>query len=545
MRAFARSVILTGLLSPAFSFAPPAAAQDNPPAPPQSEPPAAKAPADPAPATPPAKRAKPKPSPKPTTADLLALIAEQRSQIEALQTLIAEQQAKILAQQAAGEGQSATIEEQSRRLAEMETRLAAMSARLDELLGKIPGDEYAQALEERLRKVEEEARKPPELPPDLVSAGDFPGSIRIPGTDTAIKFGGRIRTAAVFTLDDLGSEDRFLTNSIPVEPGDDAAGTGRRTTFTANTSRLNFEIRTPAGASQMRAFIEGDFFGTSGLESRTDFRLRHAYAQFRGMLVGQTWSTFSDPAANHQDLDFEGINGENLIRQAQFRYTWLVRKDLSLAAAAETPSVSLTGGEGVNQVPDLVGRLIWTFKEIGHLQGAVVGRQIRGESTIDPDDVRTLTGWGASLSGVVPFYYFNLTDRFIFQLNVGEGNARYINDLQSLGGQDGVFDPVTGDLHALSAVGWFLDYEHQWKEWEATEKMKLRSSFIWSFVTVDNLAIQPGDAYHKTNRYSVNVVFSPIDRIDVGVEYIYGTRENKDGNEASATQFQMVGIFRF
>jgi len=385
----------------------------------------------------------------------------------------------------------------------------------------------------------------PELPPNVVSAGEFPGSIRIPGTDAAIKFGGRIRTAVVFTLGPLGSEDRFLTNSIPVEPNDEAAGKGKRTTFSANTSRLNFEMRTPTGVGQMRAFLEGDFFGSSGTEKRTNFRLRHAYAQFRGIIVGQTWSTFSDPVADHEDLDFEGVNGENVIRQPQIRYTWQVRDDLSVAAAAETPEVSLSGGQGVNLVPDLVGRALWKFKEIGHLQGAVVLREIRGESEVAPGEVKGAFAWGASLSGVVPFRRFDLTDRFVFQLNFGEGNARYINDLNSLGGQDAVFDPATGDLESLPALGWYLDYEHQWKRWETTRAMKLRSSFIWSYVSVDNLDFQADTAYHRTHRFSVNVVFSPTQRIDVGIEYIYGTRENKNGNRGSSDQFQTVGIFRF
>jgi len=297
----------------------------------------------------------------------------------------------------------------------------------------------------------------PELPPNVVSAGDFPGSIRIPGTDTAIKFGGRIRTAVVFTLDSLGSDDRFLTNSIPVEPSDEAAAKGARTSFSANTSRLNFEMRTPVGDSQMRAFIEGDFFGVDGNETRTSFRLRHAYAQFRGVLFGQTWSTFSDPAADHQALDFEGINGENLIRQAQIRYTWTPGDRATVAVALETPEVSITGGEGVNVAPDVVGRAVWKFKEIGHLQTAVVLRGIRGESPITGSEDDSVFGWGASLSGVVPFYYFNQTDRFVFQFNGGKGNARYINDLNSLGGQDAVFDPVTGELEALHARGFYLD----------------------------------------------------------------------------------------
>jgi hypothetical protein len=488
---------------------------------------------------------KKKPPPKPTLAELERLLAVQRAMIDNQQALINEQQANIAGQEAKLISQDEAIAEQKTKLTGLEQQLAAMSQRLAELQGEIPGSTAQQDLEDRLRKIEAAAQNVPELPPDVVSAGDFPGSLRIPGTDTAIKFGGRIRFASVFTLDSLGSDDRFLTNSIPVEPGDEAAGKGKRTSFTANTSRLNFEVRTPAGASQMRAFIEGDFYGTDGSDKRTSFRLRHAYAQYHGMLVGQTWSTFSDPAADHQDMDFEGINGENVIRQPQFRYTWLVREHINIAAAAETPEVSLTGGQGVNFVPDLVGRAVWKFKDIGHLQGAVVLRQIRGESDLAPGDVSSVFAWGASVSGVVPFFYFHLTDRFIYQLNFGKGNARYINDLTSLGGQDAVFNPTTGELKALPARGFYLDYEHQWKEWERTRTMKLRSSLIWSYVLVDNLDFQLGDAYRRTNRWSFNVVFSPIERIDVGIEYIVGTRENKDGEKGSADQIQMVGIFRF
>jgi hypothetical protein len=479
--------------------------------------------------------------------------AKLQEQIDALRVLIVELEQRFLEQSARmaelQQGSAPPGPEQAAQtaeIAELREQLAALSKQLEDLRAAIPGMLAQDELKKRLEALEEATEKVPELPQSIVSAGDFPGSIRIPGTDTAIKFGGRIRTAAVFTLGPLGSEDRFLTNSIPVEADDAAAGKGKRTTFSANTSRFNLDVRTPTGVGHMRAFIEGDFFGQVGTtDNRATFRLRHAFAQFRDLLVGQTWSTFSDPSANHQDLDFEGINGENVIRQAQIRWTKRVREHIDLALAAETPQVSITGGQGVNLIPDLVLRTRRKVKDIGHLQLAAVLRQIRGEWNLDPTVRQSTFAWGATASGVVPFHYFKLTDRLIFQLNLGQGNARYINDLNSLTGQDAVFDDATGELEALTATGGYLDFEHQWTQWETTRVMKLRSSFIWSFVAVDNLGFQPPDAYRRTNRFSVNLVFSPIERIDMCLEYIYGSRENKDGHRGTSDQFQVVGIFRF
>ena len=61
----------------------------------------------------------------------------------------------------------------------------------------------------------------------------------------------------MFTLDPLGTDDRFLTNSIPV--GVATSGEAKRTNISARASRLNMEFRTPGGAQEERAFFEGDF----------------------------------------------------------------------------------------------------------------------------------------------------------------------------------------------------------------------------------------------------------------------------------------------
>jgi len=464
-------------------------------------------------------------------------IDAQRAEIEAQRAEIERQRSAITEQVAHADSQAVAIAALQENVQKLEASLALMTRRLENLEAQSGNAVPDTLIEARLKRIEAATKRAPELPPGVVSAGDFPGSIRVPGTDAAIKFGGRVRTSVVLSLDPLGTDDRFLTNSIPVGVPD-TSGEDKRINISARASRLNVEFRTPIGAQEVRAFFEGDFAGISNA-----FRLRHSYAQFLGFIVGQTWSTFSDPEADVEDLDFEGISSENVIRQPLIRYAWRVDPRTRAAVAVETPAVSITGGSGVNLIPDVVGRVFRETEKGGHVQLAGVVRQVRGEAV--PGDVRADWGWGLSGSGVFPFQFKKLQDRVIFQVNGGAGIARYINDLNSLGGQDAVFDSTTGDLHALPAFGWYVAYEHSWKEWKAAETMNLRSTLLWSFVAVDNFDFQPQDAYHRTHRFAANLVFSPADRVDVGLEVIRGTRENKDGQEASATQLQLVTLIRF
>ena len=464
-------------------------------------------------------------------------VADQKKQIDAQRAQIEQQQARIESQKALADSQSVRIAEQQDRLQQLEAQLDTMRTRLADLESQAGMPAWENKMEERLKQVEAATKKSPELPPDVVSAGGFPGSIRIPGSDAAVKFGGQIRTSVVLTLDPLGTDDRFLTNSIPVGV-QTTSGEDKRTNISARASRLDTEFRSPAGKEEVRAFFQGDFAGTTNA-----FRLRHAYAQYRGIIAGQTWSTFSDPEADQGDLDFEGVSSENVIRQPLLRYWWSPATGRRLAVAVETPAVSITGGQGVNLFPDAIARGYFGLSRGGHIQVAGVLRQIRGQTSAGV--VRLVWGGGGSVSGVVPVPVRSLTDRIIFQLNGGVGIARYINDLNSLGGQDAVFDTTAGTLQALPALGWYVDYEHVWKEWKAVQNMNLRSTLLWSFVEVYNLDIQPADAYWKTHRFVANTVFSPSGRVDVGLEYILGRRINKDGQSGTANQFQVVALFRF
>jgi hypothetical protein len=243
------------------------------------------------------------------------------------------------------------------------------------------------------------------------------------------------------------------------------------------------------------------------------------------------------------------VNPENVQRQAQFRYTRRVLPSLLMAAAIEYPNASLTDTDGqtvraVNQVPDLVVRGTWTPSAATRLQGSAVLRNIRGESTTRPNDIQKATGWGLSASGTIAQLPWARRDVVTFQINGGEGIARFINDLNSAEGQDGAFEPVTGELNLLGHWGWYAAYLHRWHGVEG-EPGDLRSSAVWGAVHVDNLDFQAASAYRTTNRFSLNLVWTPARNSDIGVQYIWGKRTNKTGTSGEARQLQVRVRYMF
>ena len=64
-------------------------------------------------------------------------------------------------------------------------------------------------------------------------------------------------------------------------------------------------------------------------------------------------------------------------------------------------------------------------------------------------------------------------------------------------------------------------------------------------MVVDNTEAQPDDAFHLTNRWSLNLTWSPIPRVDIVGEFLFGNRTNKDGKKGESSQLQLGTNFRF
>jgi len=478
-----------------------------------------------------------------TVEELRALLERQQQMISAQERQLQAQQSQIYQQQQDIADQRAVLQQVQARLADADSGdLPAARADEPELLAKV------QSLEERLASI-------PEDPRQALDDPEFPGSFRVPGTNARMKFGGFVNTVLVEGLDPLAINDRFVVGSIPVDRA--LVGAEKEASLTANRSRMNLELRDKTALGDLRGFIEGDFAG-----SGDTFRLRHAYGQYRNFLTGKTWSTFYDPQAWPEEVDFEGLNGGTILRQTQVRWFPELGKNWDLQFAIEDPTsqaseIDLTGSPDENDPdfnpdfgqqkksasvtdwPDFVASIRRTWFGRWHLKTAFVLHPVKAQYGQRADlPTENEWGWGFSESGVVSAPWLDERDNIRFQVLYGEGVSRYVNDANSIGGQDAVFTPDGSELKTLPILAGFLAYQHWWSD-------KLRSNFIFSAVDIDNESFQSDSAYKRTVRVSTNVFWSPTPRMDLAAEYLWGKRENKNGDDDDATQIQFATKYRF
>src|SRR3954466_12819460 len=169
--------------------------------------------------------------------------------------------------------------------------------------------------------------------------GNFPGSVRIPGTKTSFQIGGFTQLDAIFDADRIGNKDAFVVNSIPT--GGEKTGAGD-TNFSIRQTRLFLKTQTPTKDwGSLVTYVEIDFFGTDGAEPR----IRHAYGQIGDkfqLLTGQTWSAFQDATIFPSVLDFQGPAGIITSRRPQLRIRQEFNKQWAGVISLEDPSSDIT-----------------------------------------------------------------------------------------------------------------------------------------------------------------------------------------------------------
>lgn len=328
-----------------------------------------------------------------------------------------------------------------------------------------------------------------------------------------VKLGGFVKADLLHDFDAIDSTDTFDPSRIPV--GDPARSNTR---FHARQTRLNLDARwiTDRG-DPLRILVEGDFFGTGDT-----LRLRHAYGEYNGLIIGQTWSTLTHRAALPNTLDLVGDVASVGRRQAQVRWTksWL-EKRWSFSASLEdsqtlVDSELLPYGSPRAIAPDAIARLRFSTDDM-QLQIAAVARRLGFQPT--GQEVIPFNGGGLNATGFVDLTSINRIYGGILWGN-GIGNYRDLPDLAITGPQAGA---------ALESLSWYSGLTHEWsKRWT--------TNLTYSQGDVNNTTGQPLGSINRLQYVAVNLIWQPTPHTFAGTEYLWGLRRNRDGEDSDANR---------
>jgi hypothetical protein len=344
------------------------------------------------------------------------------------------------------------------------------------------------------------------------------GFFYIPGTETCLRVGGRVR-----------AEFRYLE---PTDRSQDAIGFRTR-------GRLNIDARTATAYGLLRTFVRFEMTRDTGVYgfSATTANVDQAFVQFGGLTAGRTVSFFDNsdlPTGHFGTLRFSDAPTVNV-----FAYTFSFGNGFSATIAAEegrfagtafgTTSVFTEAGQ---TMPDVVGNLkyagTWGSAQIS---GAL--HQLRSDDLIVFPDGSTdfpdsELGWAITAQGSINLPMLAAGDALWLAATYADGALGYLGFGSSVtvgALTESVVDAyvgVDGDIHTAEAWSIAGGLRHYWTP-------TIRQNVFGSYARVEYgndapLAFPGGlgiAADFNEWRAGTNVIWSPVAGLDLGVEVLY------------------------
>ena len=394
-------------------------------------------------------------------------------------------------------------------------KLRAEVAALKQAPGMAAKPADASGWGERIEQLEIKAK-------DAVVLGDIGGGFRLPGSETSIRVYGYAEAHVIHDAGRSGPSDNstdLMFQPVGSEVANNPAlGLKGKTKLTAQTSRFGFETSTPTSQGTFATKLEADFY-SYGSGNRNRLRLRHAYGEYAGFLVGQTWSTFMDLDNLPETVDFNGPIGAPFSRRTMIRYTYGdARAGYKLTAAIEDPEDQFGGGSAHERMPQIVLRADKSFD-----WGAVNVRALAHEK-------RSLTatkrGYGVGIGG-----NFKITDK---DLLMGQFTA-VDGDIDQLYGSNGYAidgnGAITFDKNQGLVVGYAKTFSDQLRGTVALGMNQGKTA-----QAVDNKRLQ---------QWFFNLIYSPIKNVELGGELILGERQTFSGEKGVMQRIDLMGRYSF
>ena len=360
-----------------------------------------------------------------------------------------------------------------------------------------------------------------------VESGRYTGVVMADDESVALQIGGFIQTDAIHDFHNNNSPLGFLSSGIEIPNAKKS-----NTTYSVAASRFNLSGQIPIEGKGLKTVLEFDLFNSSFSPN-----LRMAYAEYGKVLVGMYWSNFMDVDAYPNTLDYNGPNSMTFGRQVQFRVTLPVSKTTDVVLALEDPESFLTlpdesGFKALKQVPDVTASIQYS-KNGSHLRFASVLHPIVYQNTLQERERKV--GYGFTASGVLQ--QPGNKDNFVFQASYGKGISKYINDIGP-DNYDGIYNPASSSLEILGVWGLSASYDHWWSD-------KFSSTAGWGYLNLENDVVLADQSFKSSNYGVLNLIYYPNSFIKGGIEYLYGTRKNVNGDSANNSRIQLSLQFRF
>lgn len=389
------------------------------------------------------------------------------------------------------------------------------------------------------------------LPNILQASSTFPYSFGIPGTETRMKVFGMLGLNGTYDSRNPTNYNYSLS-SIPIT-GTAAAKQPGMTRFHARNSVFGIETRTPTSLGDFKTYLSLVFYDsfTAGNEivaNRHTANLYLAYGELGPVLAGQTYSNFLDVYTYPESFDIFNNVASTQVIQPQVRYTYKLANGIKLAAALENPesdfyttgapsssgsvytrtsplpSYALTSTQGIagrDNYPDLTlsasALKPWGSWSINGMVRKIEAVNTNSSTVSNPNGPSTskanATSYAVSVSGRYNVYN---KDNVLLRYVIGKGVGRYV----SMTSYEGAFyDAPTNQLVAPLTQGGYAGYQHWWTN-------SLRSNLIYGRMHVNTPTEFTFAAMNKDlQSVTANLVWSPVPRVDAGIEYIYGKRE--------------------
>jgi len=360
------------------------------------------------------------------------------------------------------------------------------------------------------------------------------GILELRSRNTTLSIGGRAKLSVIYNSASVGggsnNGDVFLfPGAIPL----DDSGEDGQLTFSARDTRLWFKTRTPTDYGNLNTLLEIDFWGASGNErvgNSHSPRLRHAYIEWGNFTMGQTFTTFMNVSAFPETNTLLAPN-MIMVRQPLIRWTKPFKRG-NFQIALEQPESTLTDTTGAritpddDRLPDIASKLS-LYGDWGQASLSGLLREIRSDGASVSDEA-----FGGAIHAGGRIKTFG-RDNLRFGLSYGNALGRYV----ALNGFNAGSIDSQGRISLHTISNGHLAYQHWWNE-------SLRSSFAYSQTQSDNdLSIVPVNK--KLSSYHLNLLWSPLSAVTLGLEYIHAMRTLENGLEGELDRFHFAASYNF